>query len=900
MNTCDDLNLDGATPQFDQSAVAALARENAALRLKLVQLEEAARAIRGDEVDALFVTGSRGTRLFTLDGADRAYRLLIEEMGEGALTLTREGIVLYANRHFAQFLGRPLAQVIGSRVQDAFAPEGRASLSALLTQQLGKRSAELDLLTQAGRRVPTLVSVSGLAIEGLPGALCMVATDLTWQRRSKVASQARQALLQLVENQQRTEESLQSSLATLRLRDSALGAISQGVLIADAPGNTTYANRACEEMTGYSASEMAGRTAGMLQGPSTSLEARQALKAAIAAALPFHGELLNYRKDGTTFWNELSVTPVFDPQGNLTQSVGVMRDVTARRQADAQLLLASKMFEQSGEGFMVTDAQRKIVKVNQAFTTICGFSEQEALGQNLSMLASGRHEPEFFENLWRAIAVSGRWQGEIWSRRKDGSVYPQWLSMTGVVDSQGQTTHYIGAFSDITQRKADEDNIRRLAHFDPLTGLANRALLSDRASHALRMARRGNQPLALMFIDLDHFKNVNDSLGHDIGDHLLVALAVRFKSALRDEDTLSRTGGDEFVLLLPGTDAAGAAHVAQKLVQLTQAPHQIERHELTITPSIGIALFPVDGGDFDTLAKCADAAMYRAKQGGRNCFRFYTAEIQAQSARALLLENALRRAIERGQMQLHYQPQTSLRRGNITGVEALLRWQHPELGWVSPAEFIPIAESSGLITSIGEWVLRTAMQQMKVWLDAGINPISVAVNLSTVQFRQQNLPELVSRILEDAGVPPECLELELTESVAADDPDGAVVVMNRLRAHGVRMSIDDFGTGYSSLSYLKRFKVYKLKIDQSFVRGLMDDPEDRAIVAAIINLASSLGLQTIAEGVETKEQVEYLRQAGCDEIQGYWLSRPLAAAQLEVFIHSRGRALVTGGNCDGL
>ncbi len=888
MNMCDEMDCYGVTPQSDMSVDGALARENAALRVKLAQLEEAARAIGGDEVDALFVTGTKGVRVFTLDGANHSYRSLIEEMGEGAVTLTREGVVVYANQRFAQFLERPLAQVIGSRIQDAFASEGHPCLSELLAQQFGKRSAELDLVTRAGRRVPTLVSVSGLAVEGLPGALCMVATDLTWQRRSEAAIQARQSLLGLVERQQRSEESLQAGLATLRLRENALGAISQGVLITDVHGKTTYANRACEEMTGYSASEMAGRSAGMLQGPGTSLEAREALKVAVAAGLPFHVELLNYRKDGTTFWNELSVTPVFDPQGNQTQSVGVMRDVTARREADTQLMLAAQMFEQCVEGFIVTDAQRNIVKVNQAFTTICGFSEQEALGQNLTMLAAGRQEPAFFKSLWREIAVSGRWQGEVWTRRKDGSVYPVWLSVTRVVDNQGQATQYIGAFSDITQRKADEDDIRRLAHFDPLTGLANRALLSDRANHALHVARRSNQPLALMFIDLDHFKNVNDSLGHDIGDRLLVALGGRFKAVLRDEDTLSRLGGDEFVLLLPGTDAAGAAHVAQKLVQLTQEPHQIERHELTITPSIGIALFPEDGADFDGLAKCADAAMYRAKQGGRNCFRFHTAEIQAQSARALLLENALRRAIVRGQLQLHYQPQMSLRGDKIVGAEALLRWQHPELGRVSPAEFIPIAESCGLITSIGEWVLRTAMEQMKAWLNAGINPITMAVNLSTVQFRQQNLPELVTRILDEAGVAPECLELELTESVAADDPDGAVAVMNALCERGVRMSIDDFGTGYSSLSYLKRFKVYKLKIDQSFVRGVMDDPEDRAIVAAIVNLASSLGLQTIAEGVETLEQMEFLRQAGCDEIQGYWLSRPLTAEQFEAFVRSRG------------
>jgi diguanylate cyclase (GGDEF)-like protein len=387
-----------------------------------------------------------------------------------------------------------------------------------------------------------------------------------------------------------------------------------------------------------------------------------------------------------------------------------------------------------------------------------------------------------------------------------------------------------------------------------------------------------------MFIDLDHFKNVNDSLGHRVGDLLLVALAKRLKAALREQDTLARIGGDEFVLLLPGTGADGAAHVAQKLQLLMQEPYQIEQHELAITPSIGIALFPADGADFDSLAKRADAAMYSAKQCGRNTFRFHTAAIHAQSARVLLLENALRRALERDQLQLHYQPQMSLEAGCIVGAEALLRWQHPELGSVSPAEFIPVAESSGLIASIGEWVLRTAVRQAKAWQDAGMAPIIMAVNLSPVQFRQPDLAELVGRTLEENGLAPQCLELELTESVASDNPANAVTVMNSLHALGVRMSIDDFGTGYSSLSYLKRFKVYKLKIDRSFVCNLLDDAEDRAIVIAILSLARSLGLRTIAEGVETEAQSDYLSGKGCDEIQGYWLSRPVPAAQFAAFV----------------
>ncbi len=436
----------------------------------------------------------------------------------------------------------------------------------------------------------------------------------------------------------------------------------------------------------------------------------------------------------------------------------------------------------------------------------------------------------------------------------------------------------------LAQHEVDEHRVHRLAHFDPLTNLPNRTLLSQSADEAIAAARMERRPLAVMFLDLDRFKNVNDSLGHRIGDELLVALAARLSAAIRERDTLSRLGGDEFMLLLPDTDPQGAAHVAQKLIARTLPPFLIGMHELTVTPSIGIAMYPIDGEDFDTLSQCADAAMYRAKRDGRNNFRFFTHEMQVDAARALLLENALRRALEREQLQLHYQPLVDLKSGHVVGAEALLRWRHPDFGLVSPVEFIPVAEASGLVGEIGEWVLRTAMHQLKTWTDAGLPPITMAVNLSAMQFRHIHLPDLVSQILHSTGVPPDRLELELTEGAAMEDPKRAVAITEDLHQRGVRLCIDDFGTGYSSLSYLKRFRVYKLKIDQSFVRDISDDPEDKAIVSAIIHMARSLGLQTIAEGVETEAQLAFLRQQGCDEAQGYLFSRPLAPAHFEAFM----------------
>ena len=426
-----------------------------------------------------------------------------------------------------------------------------------------------------------------------------------------------------------------------------------------------------------------------------------------------------------------------------------------------------------------------------------------------------------------------------------------------------------------------------LADFDALTGLPNRRLLQDRILIALSHAQRNNESMALMFLDLDRFKNVNDSLGHHVGDALLVQVAQHFKDMLRDEDTVCRLGGDEFVILCPDTDTAGAAHVANKLLEVSSTRFVLEQQELAVTFSIGVALYPQDGDSFETLSMRADSAMYKVKQSGRNGFRFFTAEMQAQSDRMLQLENALSRALERNQLRLVYQPQVSLRDGRVVGVEALLRWDHPTLGQVSPGEFIPIAEDSGLILPIGEWVLRTATRQMREWVDAGLPMQQMAVNLSAVQFRQTDLTELVAGILREAGLEPHYLELELTEGVAMDDPLGAIAIMNRLQEQGVCISIDDFGTGYSSLNYLKRFHIYKLKIDQSFVRDITHDPDDKAIVAAIIGLARSLGFQTIAEGVETQGQLEFLREQGCDEVQGYFFSRPVPAHELAAFVSAR-------------
>ena len=562
-----------------------------------------------------------------------------------------------------------------------------------------------------------------------------------------------------------------------------------------------------------------------------------------------------------------------------------------RKRAEEQMRLSAQVYEVSDEGIVITDHDNKIVAVNRAYSEITGYSLEEVRGKNPRIASSHHQTAEFYQAMWRSIKQTGRWQGEVWNRRKSGEIYPQMLSIATICDGQGEVVNHIGIIADISERKAVQQRIEYLAHFDPLTALPNRTLLNDRIEQLLQTSARNQEKFSVMFLDLDRFKNVNDSLGHEVGDKLLVEIARRMVSALREEDTISRQGGDEFVALLPGASAVAAAHVAAKLLTAIALPCLIDGHNLSVSASIGIASFPENGGDMSSLLRNADVALFRAKREGRNNFQLFTEEMHEKARDALRIENDLRQAVARKELLLHYQPQVDTVSGKIVGAEALLRWAHPEWGMVMPGEFIQTAEDSGLIVEIGAWVLETALQQNRAWQLAGLPIVPVAVNLSLAQFRQRTLLETVTSRLTASGLEARYLELELTESIAMEDRELIIQTVDQFHALGVALSIDDFGTGYSSLSYLKRFRINKLKIDQSFVRDLAHDTDDEAIVIAIINMAKSLGFEVIAEGVETAEQFAFLRARQCDQVQGYYFSRPIPPAAFAELLRRGGKLL---------
>ncbi|AKJ97867.1 EAL domain-containing protein [Pseudomonas sp. WP18] len=547
-----------------------------------------------------------------------------------------------------------------------------------------------------------------------------------------------------------------------------------------------------------------------------------------------------------------------------------------------RLRQAAAVFDCTREGVLVTDRNGLIVHVNRAFMAITGYEEDEVLGQRPNLFKSGRHGADFYRAMFTALAEVGEWSGEIWNRRKSGEIYPQWQTIRVIRDDDAKVSHYVAVFSDISAIKDSEHELAHLAHHDPLTGLPNRLLFSDRTEQALASAQLHKRGCALLLVDLDHFKNINDSLGHNVGDELLKRVAERFRGLFAPGVTLARLGGDEFAVLVENCSQPGqAAVLARRILDALKEPLRFDDHALFINASVGISLFPGDARSAGQLLRNADSALFKAKSAGRDGYALYTEELTAHAQQRVEIAFELRRALEQQELRVYYQPVHDLASSRLVGVEALVRWQHPSRGLVSPAEFIPIAERTGLIARIDAWVMDQACRQMCRWQQAGVALEFVAVNVSSRLFAHRELYDEVARVLHDTGLDPACLELEVTESAVMEDPEVALEQMYRLRELGVRLAIDDFGTGYSSLLRLKRLPVQKLKIDQGFVAGLPWDEDDVAIVRVIVALARSMGMQVHAEGIEQREQAAFLLEQACELGQGYWFGRPVPAPQLD-------------------
>ena len=720
-----------------------LRTENEDLRARLDEAEDTLRAIRSGEVDSLVVMGDGGEQVFSLKGADQSYRILIENMSEGALTVNTSGMIIYANRRFAEMLKSPLEKVISSQITTWIAPDSYQAFKQLLSHRSEKNNRkELYLVADDDTRVPISLSSSFPLLKEMEDMTCLLATDLT--------------------------------------------------------------------------------------------------------------------------------------------------EINAYKRNEQELRIAAIAFN-SYAGIVVTDSNNMIVRVNDAYIKITGYAFDEIKGTELEILSSASKDAGFYSFMLESINKNGSWEGEVWSKRKNGEAFLSLYTINTVKDKNGVILNYVGTLNDITQSNATKEKIKNLAYYDQLTLLPNRRLLMDRITLAKASSKRNDNEGAILFLDLDYFKKINDTLGHDMGDLLLQEVAKRLSTCVREDDTVARLGGDEFVVMLEGLGsqpivaAAQAETVARKIISALGQPYQLHTHEYHITPSIGITLFNQHPSGIDQLLGEADIAMYQAKKEGRNTLRFFNQNMQDAINTRAALENDLRKALDEGQFQLYYQIQVD-NQSRPSGAEALIRWIHPERGFLLPSQFIHLAEELNLVESIGEWVLETACAQLKLWQDNALTrELVVSVNVSTKQFRNTNFTSQVKDIANRHAINPKLLMLEVTESVLLEDVDAAINCITVLKEIGIQFALDDFGTGYSSLQYLNQLPLCQLKIDQSFVSNIMTG-RNITIINTIIDMSKNLGISVIAEGVETNEQRQILENSGCLKYQGYLFSKPIPVDQFEALL----------------
>jgi len=787
------------------------------------------------------------------------------------------------NRIMAGKTARPLDEVI-------------EEILTFLTQWLAfhildtdMRMAKVVLAVQSG--VP-LNQAKEQADQEMSGAM-KVLIETMLSMFDALSSRTMQLAKEVVERQ-KAEQASQDALDRLqKIASQVPGLVFQFQLFPDGSSRIPYANEAIRSLYRVSPEEVSEDAAKVLAAlhPDDLENFKTSFKVSARDLTPWRQEYRLKFDDAPVCWLFGNALPQRQADGSVLWH-GFITDITKHKQTEVELRIAATAFELQ-DAMLVTDANNVILKVNQAFTRITGYSAEEVIGKTPNLLSSGQHDKTFYSSMWESINRTDAWQGEIWNRRKNGEMFPEWLIITAVKEPDEKNEHvnnYVASFSDITSRKAAEEEIKQLAFYDPLTQLPNRRLLQERLKHSIDVERRDGKRLALLMLDLDRFKAVNDSLGHLAGDELLQQVAVRISTRLRDVDMVARLGGDEFVVLLEDiAHAEDAARVAAEIIFVLGKPFQLtQSNDVQIGASIGISLYPEHGASYEMLMDHADAALYQAKDQGRGCYAYFSEDQTLAARERIALETRLRRAIEQRELRVFYQPQVDIESGRIVGAEALVRWQDPIEGLIPPLRFIPIAEETGLILEIGAWVLRETCRQGRLWLDAGLPPLTLAVNVSPQQFRRGDISALVATALNETGFPAEYLELEMTESGLLENQDNVMALLNKLRSQGIRLAIDDFGTGFSSLAYLKHFPLDVLKIDKSFIDDIPNLQDDMEIAATIIAMGHILGFKVLAEGVETPEQLAFLREKKCDSYQGYIKSPPVPAKAFALLLREQG------------
>lgn len=649
----------------------------------------------------------------------------------------------------------------------------------------------------------------------------------------------------------------------------------EGIWVINKSNHISFVNQALADILGYSRDEILGQSVFDF----TNKEDIAHCKKILATRVQGTGGVYDFElvhKQGHTLPVTISSAPLYDSKGKFDGVVEGIIDISEQKQRELRLKMLSNAVEQSGSMVMISNRDGYIEYVNSRFCEVTGYTVEEVIGQQADIIRSENIEQDTVDEIWKTVTAGNDWHGELHTRKKSGELFWSLMTFSAITDDKNNISHYVAVIEDVSQIKEDQVKIEQLAYVDSLTGLANRVLLRDRLEQALKTIQRNNKKAALLYLDLDQFKRINDSLGHDVGDAVLMLVAERLRQNVRHQDTVARMGGDEFVVLLTDVDGmAGASAVARKILDSLAQPSRLLRHEIIVTPSIGITIAPDDSLNADILLKNADLAMYRAKALGRNNYQFFTEEMNARVLNHLMIENELRQAIAHDELLLYYQPQVSIKTGELIGVESLVRWQHPSKGLIGPDEFIEVAEETGLVIQLGEWVLRNACRQWRALEGKSKKPLKLAVNLSARQFKDPYLLEMIQNIMDKSDFKPIHLELEITETILMEHLDHALKVLERIKALGISISIDDFGTGYSSLNYLKRFPIDSLKIDKAFISDIPNDKDDMAISSAVIAMAHKLKLKVVAEGIETEAQLAFLKANNCDVGQGYLMGKPM-------------------------